>query len=122
MRGNKFGFIRSVSQVDALVNTFAEKDFVGKTSRELDTKVTTEENGPSGTPVPTEESAEIKKPVDGMAAKAKAEYVNDRVFNKSEALAAIRYINGAEQLKVKEREALADKLWVGLNAPMIGCY
>ena len=67
----------------------------GKASRELDT--------------------EVKAPVDGMAVKAKAEYTNDRVFNKSEALTAIRSIKGAEQLMAKEREALAVRLWVGLN-------
>ncbi len=67
----------------------SKKDSVGKASGELDT--------------------EVKAPADGMAVKAKGECVNDRVFNKSEALTAIRSINGAEQLKVKEREVLLSK-------------
>lgn len=57
----------------------------------------------------------LKASEDGMAAKARAELFNDKVYNKSEAQAAIRSIKGAERLTAKEREALADTLWIGLN-------
>jgi hypothetical protein len=114
-KANEVGYGRQDINFDDVAKSRKTNRQHGKASRELDTEIKTEENGPSGTPVPTEESVEIEKPVDGMAVKAKAEYVNDRVFNKSEALTAIRSIKGAEQLKAKEREALAVRLWVGLN-------
>jgi hypothetical protein len=94
-KANEVSYGRQDVDFDALRKGRRENRVHGKASRELDT--------------------EAKAPADGMAAKAKAEYVNDRVFNKSEALAAIRSIKGAEKLKAKEREALADKLWIGLN-------
>lgn len=96
-KANEVSYGRQDVDFDALRKGRKENRVHGKASRELDT--------------------EVKAPVDGMAAKAKAEKQNYKVYNKSEVLKAIRSIKLAADLTSKQRDDIATKLWVELNAP-----